>query len=259
MGTSKGTGAAAHEMADLLPPDLLRFLFLRQKPRRAIDFDPEGDAIPGLFDEFDRVAAATAGLPVRGELPPDPERIFAVSLVDADADPAVEAARYRPPFRHLAMLVQVPGVDVEARLAAEKGAPLDDEERRIVTERIRIARAWLETLAPDRYRVQVRRELPREAASLTAPQRDYLAVLASAAVRENPDNGDAWQDLIYRSAQGAGLSSADAFSAVYRAFLGRTNGPRAGWLLASLDPEFVVSRLRDAALTPPAAVAEGVA
>ena len=33
----------------------------------------------------------------------------------------------------------------------------------------------------------------------------------------------------------------------YRAFLGRPNGPRAGWLLASLDPTFVVGRARDAA------------
>jgi len=31
---------------------------------------------------------------------------------------------------------------------------------------------------------------------------------------------------------------------LYVAFLGRTNGPRAGWLLASLDPGFVVERLR---------------
>jgi lysyl-tRNA synthetase class 1 len=259
MSTSRGEGAAAHEIAELLPPELLRFLFLRHRPRRALEFDPGGDTIPGLFDEFDRIAAAVAGKPVRGELPPDPERIFAVSLVDAEADPAVEAARFRPPFRHLAMLVQVPGVDVEERLAAEKGAPLDDEELHILAERIRIARAWLETLAPERYRVEVRRELPREAATLTAPQRDYLAALASVAGRENPDRGDTWQDLIYRAAQGVGLSSADAFSAVYLAFLGRTNGPRAGWLLASLDPEFVLSRLRDAALTPPAAVAEGVA
>jgi hypothetical protein len=31
------------------------------------------------------------------------------------------------------------------------------------------------------------------------------------------------------------------------AFLGRTNGPRAGWLLASLDLGFVVERFRAAA------------
>jgi len=42
------------------------------------------------------------------------------------------------------------------------------------------------------------------------------------------------------------LSGRRAFEAIYRAFLGRTNGPRAGWLLASLDPVFVRERAREA-------------
>ena len=37
-----------------------------------------------------------------------------------------------------------------------------------------------------------------------------------------------------------------AFAALYLAFMGRTNGPRAGWLLASLEPDFVISRLEEA-------------
>ena len=40
---------------------------------------------------------------------------------------------------------------------------------------------------------------------------------------------------------------ARAFASLYAAFLGRTNGPRAGWLLAALDPALVATRLRAAA------------
>ena len=64
-----------------------------------------------------------------------------------------------------------------------------------------------------------------------------------------PEAGDAWQDAIFATATGLGLEPKAAFSALYLAFLGRTNGPRAGWLLASLDRQFVVSRLREAAAT----------
>jgi lysyl-tRNA synthetase class 1 len=247
MSTSKGSGAAAHEMADLLPPELIRFLFLRHKPRRVLEFDPEGDAIPGLFDEFDRVAAATAGHPVRGELPADPERIFRASLIDPESDVAAEARRFRPAFRHLTLLVQVPGVDLEARVVAEKGSPLDDAERAILEERAAVARAWLEGFAPERYRVSVRDDLPVEVGELSEVQGLFLADLASGAGAEGPIGGDAWQDLIYRCGQRRGVSSRDTFAAVYAAFLGRANGPRAGWLLASLESAFVVGRLRDAA------------
>jgi len=44
----------------------------------------------------------------------------------------------------------------------------------------------------------------------------------------------------------------DSFAAIYRAFIGRDSGPRAGWLLASLDKEFVVRRLLEAADATPA-------
>ncbi|MFN8621739.1 MAG: lysine--tRNA ligase [Chloroflexota bacterium] len=257
MSTSKGLGAAAHQMAELIPAELLRFLFLRHRPRRAIDFDPEGDTIPGLFDEFDRIAAAVAGRPVRGELPEAPERIFRQSLLDPAADTATEAARFRPAFRHLALLVQVPDVDIAARMEAEKGAPLDDVEQAILAERVRIAKRWLETLAPDRYKVAVLPELPDDVGGLSEAQLALLGALADAADAEHPAAGDAWQDLIFRTAQATGVTSGEAFGAIYAAFLGRSNGPRAGWLLAGLDPAFTTERLRAAAAVVPASAAAG--
>ncbi len=246
MATSKALGAPAHRMADVLPPEVLRFLFLRYRPNRAIDFDPSGDTIPRLFDEFDRIADAAAGRPTRGELPPDPERIFRMSLVDPDADPAIEAARYRPPFGHLALLLQVPGVDLEERFAAEKGAPLDEAERAILVARTRTARTWLSDFAPDQARLEVQRALPQAAGGLSEVQRTFLRRLADAASSEPPRSGEAWQTLIFGISRLEGLPPGNAFGALYLSFLGRPNGPRAGWLLASLAPEFVIDRLREA-------------
>ena len=247
MSTSKGSGAAAHEIADILPPTLTRFLFLRHRPNRAIDFDPSGDTIPRLFDEFDRIADAVAGRPQRGELPPDPERIFALSLVDSDADPKTEADRFRPAFAHLALLLQVPGPDVMERVAAEKGTALDTAEQDVALERIASAQKWLETLAPDSARLSVNFEsLPAASAELTPEQRTYLANLGVAAEQQSPVGGEAWQALIFDTARAMELKPGDAFVSIYRAFLGRTNGPRAGWLLASLNSAFVVERLKEA-------------
>jgi lysyl-tRNA synthetase, class I len=251
MSTSKGKGAAAHHMAEVLPPTILRFLFLRPRPNRAIEFDPSGDTIPRLFDEFDRIADAVAGRPTKGELPPDPERIFGLSLVDADADAAAVAARYRPPFAHLALLLQVPGPDIMERLAAELGRPLDEAERQAVLERTEAAQAWLTHFAPDAARLTVHYgDLPAMASEMTAEQRAYLAALGDAAEAQAPVGGEAWQALIFSSARDRGVRPGDAFAAVYGAFLGRSNGPRAGWLLASLSPTFVVERLRQAGEGP---------
>src|SRR6266581_4563895 len=134
MSSSKGLGAAAHAIAEVVPPEQLRFLFLRPRPNSVIEFDPDGtDAIPRLFDEFDRVAEATAGRPVKGSLPPSPERVFAYSVLTTDpADAAARAAAFRLPFGHVAFLVQQPGVDLRATARAEKGAPLSSLEAGIL-------------------------------------------------------------------------------------------------------------------------------
>ncbi|HUQ78662.1 MAG TPA: lysine--tRNA ligase [Patescibacteria group bacterium] len=251
MSTSKGRGAAAHEIVEVVPPEQLRFFFLRPKPNSAVDFEPnQTDAVPRLFDEFDRFAAATAGRPVRGEIAPGYEGTFRYALLDRDADVAGEAALFRPAFSHLALLLQIPGVDVAARVEAEKGSALTNREAALLDERVRAARAWLDAYAPERAVVAVRDVLPADAvAALDDDQRHYLGALGDAAssIDPPPSSGEGWQDLIFEVAADAGLANGRAFAALYAAFLGRANGPRAGWLLASLDPAFVAERLRAAA------------
>ena len=251
MSTSKGRGAAAHTIGSVVPPEQLRFLFVRNRPETALEFDPEGtDAIPRLFDEFDRIAAATAGREVRGELPSGHENIFRFSLLDANADIQAAAGAFRPPFGHLALLAQIPGVDAAAKAGAEKGVPLTAAETTELETRLAAVRRWLEAYAPEKALLTIHRDgIPAEAAALTPAQRAFLAALAVAAPAgsaETPANGDAWQTAIFAVAADHGLDAKAAFNALYLAFIGRASGPRAGWLLAGLDHGFVVDRLRAA-------------
>ena len=64
------------------------------------------------------------------------------------------------------------------------------------------------------------------------------------------------QNQLYEAAKQVGLLDAkgkpsqDAFAAIYLAFLGKPNGPRAGWLLLSIDPELVRRRLDELGRAP---------
>ncbi|GIW20854.1 MAG: hypothetical protein KatS3mg065_1150 [Chloroflexota bacterium] len=111
---------------------------------------------------------------------PATSRSSAIRLRDPDADVEAEAAAYRPPFAHLALLLQLPGIDIAERLAAEKGTPLTERERAILEERVAAARAWLERYAPDAARIEVRFDaLPEAARNLAADERRFLAELAA--------------------------------------------------------------------------------
>ena len=264
MSTSKGHGAAAHRIVEVVPPDQLRFLFIRPRPNSAIEFDPDGtDAIPRLFDEFDRVADAAAGREVKGTLPPSPERLFAYAVLPTDPVAVADrAAAFRLAFAHVAFLIQQPAVEpagsspappsgaLSRTAAAEKGSALTLLEAELLDERAVASRRWLDTYAPDEARVTVRADgLPAEARTLDDAQTAFLGELADraagAARPDAPTAGSAWQALIFETAKALDLPPGRAFAALYAAFLGRTSGPRAGWLLASLDRAFVVGRLRE--------------
>jgi lysyl-tRNA synthetase class 1 len=142
---------------------------------------------------------------------------------------------FRPSFAHLALLLQVPGPAIEERMAAEKGSALTRAELAILEQRVAAANVWLEDFAPESARLAVAYDAPPPAITeLDAAQRDFLASLEEAASATPPVSGESWQALVFQVARDRDLPAGQAFGALYRAFLGRSNGPRAGWLLASL-------------------------
>jgi lysyl-tRNA synthetase class 1 len=258
MSTSKGRGTPAHLIAEVVPPEQLRLLFLRPRPNQAIEFDPEGtDAIPRLFDEFDRLGDAVAGRDVRGELPAGFGNVFRYSLLDPNADYEAEAARFRFPFSHLALLIQIPGIEALTVATGEKGAPLDELEAQSLEKRALAAKRWLEHFAPDDAKIVVQPTLPAAVENLDGQDRAFLHAFAQRAEKLAPRrgglagpavgaDGEAWQAAIFETATEVGIKPGRAFRALYLAFLGRPNGPRAGWLLAKLERDFILTRLREA-------------
>lgn len=237
MSTSKAVGATAAEILEVLRPELARFLIIRPHPRKQVEFDPGGDTIPRLYDEFDRAAAAYFG-----DAPnPDLARTFALSFVNGEPPRC-----YRPRFTKVVYLIQMPSVEISEAIAREKGAPLTEADRRELELRVTDARRWLATYAPDHYKFEVRPTLPEAAVTLTAAQRQYLGRVAEA-LRARSWRGEELHAYLHLLKEEMGLSPRAAFGAIYLAFLGKDSGPQAGWFLTALDREFVLRRLEEAA------------
>jgi lysyl-tRNA synthetase class 1 len=239
MASSKGVGVPAAEFAGLLRPELGRFAILRPHFRQQVNFDPGGESIPLLYDEFDRAARAHFGR----EEDPDLARTFYYAHPDGGMEDV-----FRMRFSRVVHLCQIPSLSVWATAEAEKGAPLTAADRAETEARVADARRWLETYAPAHYRFEVQPALPAVAAALTPQQRRFLAALLPLV-----QQGMAGEDLhaaIHALKGEHGLAPKAAFGAIYQVFLGKESGPQAGWFLAALDRDFVVRRLREAAGHP---------
>lgn len=221
MSSSKGRGFAASDMLAILPPELIRFLMVRTKINQTIDFNPEKeDTIPNLFDEYQE--AAESYVKKTGN---DLARIFELSqITDIHMPPNVR-------FLTLAQWVQMPNMAEEIKKAgAENWATY--------------ATYYVENFAPEKDKFTIQEMLPEEVKKLSELQKKYLGELAKKL--DSLGSAEELQLEIYNLGKEMGLSSRDVFSAIYIALLGKDHGPKAAWLVLSLDLEFVKKRFTEA-------------
>lgn len=220
MSSSKGLGLTGQELLDVIPPQLARFLMIKTEPNSAIEFNPFGtQIIPKLYDDYQKAA-----LEFESKTETDTARAFELSQIGEVKVP--------PQFRFLtlAQWVQMPNMEEEIK-------------REGLSEWAEYARVWVEKYAPESDKFLIHKVLPN-VSNLSVEQKQYLASLIE--LFETDISAEELQTEIYNRAKEKGITSTDAFKAIYTSFLGKDHGPKAAWLLQSLDREFVKERLIEA-------------
>lgn len=241
MSSSKGVGLKARGLLEVIPPSVARFLFVRTDYKQAIDFDPVYTmAIPDLFDEYDRAWKASVGK-ADDNLP----RIFELSQVG----PIDKNEIFLPRFRDVANYLQLPNLKIEEKFEEEKGTPLTAQELELLGERIKYVKIWLEKYAPDEFRFTMSDSLPHLAKHLTDNQKRFLEEVARLLKEEK--NPDELQTDLYDLAKSLGISTKEAFTAIYISLSGKEYGPKAAWFLTQYPKKEVIKRLKEAAESKP--------
>lgn len=126
----------------------------------------------------------------------------------------------------------------------QMGAKSKDLEKPTVKQRLPYAKIWLERFASEEDKFQMTEEIPEEAKNLSEKQKEFLAKVITLLERE--ESPEKLQEELYLAAKDVGLSSGDAFAAIYLVMMGKTHGPKAGWFLFQYSKEEVVKRFQEA-------------
>ena len=231
MSSSKGIGVSAKGVSDSVPSELLRFLFTRYKPRTAIDFNPEGETIPRLYDDWDKFAGVYFG---RDEVrDPDVPRIFALSQLHGKPKD-----HFRAPFSFVSFLVQLPVVDLHKAMEKYKGRALTEEEKKELKQRAEYARLWLEKFAGDEARITISKKPDWNGVSEGA--KGALSEFAGFLGLNEKEQGE----KIRVVCENNGISVQEFFKSAYKIFISKDKGPRLMPFLNALDKGFVEKRLK---------------
>lgn len=234
MSSSKGIGTSAREFVNLFPPQVGRFLFASKNYNQVIDFDPRGETIPDLFDEYDQSARI-----FWGEEQGDTRmgRAFELSQIGE-----VPKSEFLPRFRDVALWMQHPELNLVEELEKVKSSKLTKIELETLESTKKYAQIWLDSYAPEEFQLTATNDLPEKAKDLSDEQLSYLEeAIALVNSKEWPDPQELQQALFDLSKKGIGARK--AFQSIYLAFLGKTHGPRAAWFILNVDKEILNSRV----------------
>jgi len=237
MSSSKGIGSSARDMADFLPPEILRFLILRTQPKTPVNFALNEEFIVKLFNDFDRQHKRSYSDPQVRE---DEKELYRLCEITE----AGEGEFFDCNLQLILTFIQMPHVDLLAEMEKRKGGSLTALERKHLDARVRAVRTWLDRFAAEEDKIHLQDKLPARAAELTQTQRGFLHRLGEALKPEAWED-DALQARVFDVARRTPVSQGEAFKAVYRVLLDREMGPRAGALMAVLERDFVVGRLME--------------
>ncbi|MEK7613225.1 MAG: lysine--tRNA ligase [Patescibacteria group bacterium] len=235
ISSSKGLGSTARAVFELLPQKMFRLSLLGKDINQQRNFDPEGDSIPILYDQYDKLAenywAGTKD---------DYARLFEViHLFEPEGSseserPArqIPSTSVLPRFSQVAFVVQMPHMDL-----AQEFSGADPHE---LEERAAYAKKWLEAYAPEKYVFKLQDTLPEAANNLTDAQKSAVKALADfIESQSNMPSGEALHTKLHELKE---------FKAIYLLFLGKESGPKAGWFLSVLPRDFVLRRLHEASV-----------
>jgi lysyl-tRNA synthetase class 1 len=239
IASSTGLGSTARAIADLLPKKIFRLSLIGKDIMQAVNFDPEGDSIPVLYDQYDALA-----MHYWNQIKDDYARLFEFIHVEHH----ISSPLFLPRFSQVAFIVQMPHLNLEKEVERLKGGALTTEDTIELAERAKYAKRWLDTYAPEKFVFKLQENLPDAVKTLTAEQKNALAALLQ--VIQDTDgmpDGDSLHHAIHDIKDKQKIEPQQLFSAIYLTFLDKQFGPKAGWFLSVLNKEFVLKRLTEAA------------
>ena len=240
MSSSKGRGATSKDISSLLPRQIFRLLLLGKDPKQQVNFDPEGDTIPLLYDQYDRIAEK-----YWSSAEDDNARLF--ELVHIPDDPLLEE-RFMPRFSQVAFLVQMPHLDFLEEMTKLKGDALTVADTRECEERAAYARKWLDLYAPEDYKFDLQFDtVPEKAQNLSSEIKAAIKELLEYIEANESLDGQELHTKLHDIRKETDVEPKAFFSAIYFAFLGKESGPKAGWFLSVLERDFLLRRLNEVA------------
>lgn len=250
MGSSDFLGVTPAEWLEIAEPEVLRYLYLKNKPmkRVIIDFSRVPELVEA-YDQAERVYYGAERVPQEKE---EFEMRRSYELSQLRVPPKVLPFQLR--YAHAVTLVQLLPKENLVENAIEKlratgllGVEPSEIDKIRIERRLMEAEAWLKKYAPERFKLKILDGVPVTLKrQLTEEEKRALRILADR-LDEKEFTESELENILYRIAkEEAGLGSRRFFELIYQILIGQKQGPRLASFILLIDRDLLLQRLREA-------------
>jgi lysyl-tRNA synthetase class 1 len=239
---SAGRILTLDDFVDVATPQVARYFFLRTQPTTHKELDMTKTLLQ-LVEEYEQVEKAYYGVDMsfpEKEIE-DIKRSYELSQISQ-----LQEKLFQVPYRHLISVVQITedldGIKTILERSEYMETLTTKQEGELATK-VKAVQTWLEKHASEDMLFTVAKELP--AVDFTDEEKAFLKDLRDRTASTEWVPGEL-HDAIYEASKSCEMKTGKCFKTLYKAFLGKDRGPRMGYLLASLERDFVLGRLDDA-------------
>ena len=152
----------------------------------------------------------------------------------------------RVPFSHLIASYQAALKDSDKTIdiikRTEHGYQVEQNVQ-ILADELKYIDMWLDNWAPEDMKFSLAETV--DAAKFSEDEKNYLRQLADEISKAPADaDGEWFHKAIYQFKESNNFSPNQLFGPLYRALIGKEQGPRAGWFLSIQPRDWLITRLR---------------
>ena len=224
ISSSKGNVVSVKDLTNTLPPEIIKYIILRVLPQKPIFFDPR-DALR-LSEEI----AADIRRFQKNKLSKDKIKLYQYIF----NTPNLKKITFVP-WGHFILVAQLTQKATQIQKILKKsGAKISLRE---IKKLIPKALNWVKKYGSKNEKIKLCLSKPPK---LSTQEKNFLLDFASQWQKKNLNDSEL-QNLIYESLKKHNLQAKQGFALIYRIFLNKKSGPRAGLLLNLIGKEKALS------------------
>ncbi|WP_048057983.1 lysine--tRNA ligase [Methanothermococcus okinawensis] len=253
MSSSSGVVFAVKDWVKICHPEILRFLLLRSKPTKHIDFDLK--AIPNLVDDYEELERKYFELMKKREkgVELNENDMDKIRLYELSTPKIPDELPLQIPYRFCVIISQIAYdaekgeinmdkvLEILKRNNYESIDSIKESDFERLKTRLYMARNWALNYGEVLKIIDLEKAKEIYNNELNEKQKEWIKTFGEK-LREIEFDALSIHELIYNSAKEMELNPKEAFLASYKILLGKKYGPKLGSFLSSLDRDFVIGR-----------------